>query len=228
MRPFNLELNVNEYAEGSVIIKMGKTHVLCVASVEETVPKWMANTGKGWVSAEYSMLPRANRQRKPRDIAKGHQDGRSVEIQRLIGRSLRATVDMAALGERMIWVDCDVLQADGGTRCASITGGMVALAMAINKLKQMGLVTKDPIKEMVAAVSVVKHGSDFVVDPNYEQDSSSDVDMNIVMTESGHFVEIQGTAEGQVFSRKDNDTILDLASASIRELIKLQRSAING
>jgi ribonuclease PH len=227
MRPFSLELNVNEYAEGSVVIKMGKTHVLCTASVEENVPKWMANTGKGWVSAEYSMLPRANRQRKPRDTNKG-QDGRSVEIQRLIGRSLRAPIDMQALGERMIWIDCDVLQADGGTRCASITGGMIALGMAINKLKKMGLITKEPIKELVAAVSVVKHGNDFIVDPNYEQDSSSDVDMNIVMTESGNFVEIQGTAEGQVFSRKDNDKILDLAGVSIGELIKLQRKAIYG
>ncbi len=227
MRPFSLELNVNEYAEGSVIIKMGKTQVLCTASVEENVPKWMANTGKGWVSAEYSMLPRANRQRKPRDIGKG-QDGRSVEIQRLIGRSLRSAIDMQALGERMIWVDCDVLQADGGTRCASITGGMVALAMAINKLKQLGLIVKDPIKEFVAAVSVVKFNNEFVIDPNYEQDSGSDVDMNVVMTESGNFVEIQGTAEGEVFSRNDNDTILDLASTSIREIIKLQRSALNG
>lgn len=227
MRPFSLELNVNEYAEGSVIIKMGKTHVLCTASVEETVPKWMVGKGKGWVSAEYSMLPRANRQRKPRDFGKG-QDGRSVEIQRLVGRSLRAPVDMEALGERMIWVDCDVLQADGGTRCASITGGMVALAMAINKLKQMGLITKDPIREFVAAVSVVKYNNEFVVDPNYEQDSESDVDMNVVMTEGGNFVEIQGTAEGEVFSRKDNDKILDLASASIREIIKLQRSALRG
>lgn len=227
MRPFSLELNVNEYAEGSVIIKMGKTHVLCTASVEETVPKWMVGKGKGWVSAEYSMLPRANRQRKPRDFGKG-QDGRSVEIQRLVGRSLRAPIDMEALGERMIWVDCDVLQADGGTRCASITGGMVALAMAINKLKQMGLITKDPIREFVAAVSVVKYNNEFVVDPNYEQDSESDVDMNVVMTEGGNFVEIQGTAEGEVFSRKDNDKILDLASASIREIIKLQRSALRG
>lgn len=227
MRPFSLELNVNEYAEGSVIIKMGKTHVLCTASVEENVPKWMVGKGKGWVSAEYSMLPRANRQRKPRDTNKG-QDGRSVEIQRLVGRSLRAPIDMEALGERMIWVDCDVLQADGGTRCASITGGMVALAMAINKLKKMGLITKDPIKEFVAAVSVVKYNNEFVVDPNYEQDSGSDVDMNVVMTEGGNFVEIQGTAEGEVFSRQDNDRILDLAGASIRELIKLQRKALNG
>ncbi|PCJ60851.1 MAG: ribonuclease PH [Planctomycetota bacterium] len=227
MREFNLELNVNDYAEGSVIIKMGKTHVLCVASIEEKVPRWMANSGKGWVSAEYNMLPRANRQRKPRDISKGKQDGRSIEIQRLIGRSLRAVVDMEALGERMLWIDCDVLQADGGTRCASITGGAVAMAMAFNKLKAQGLITKNPMKEHIAAISVVKKGSDFIVDPDYEQDSSSDVDMNIVMTEGGNFVEIQGTAEGDVFSREDNDQILNLATDSIKQLIQLQKDALN-
>lgn len=227
MRDFDLELNVNDYAEGSVIIKMGKTHVLCVASVEENVPRWMTGSGKGWLSAEYNMLPRANRQRKPRDISKGKQDGRSIEIQRLIGRSLRSVIDMEALGERMVWIDCDVLQADGGTRCASITGGAVALAMAINKLKAEGLLTKDPMKEFIAAVSVVKRGDEFIVDPNYEQDSSSDVDMNIVMTEGGNFVEIQGTAEGEVFSRKDNDQFLEIATENIMELIKLQKGALN-
>lgn len=226
MRDFNLELNVNDYAEGSVIIKMGMTHVLCVASVEEKVPRWMTGSGKGWVSAEYNMLPRANRQRKPRDISRGKQDGRSIEIQRLIGRSLRSVIDMEALGERMIWIDCDVLQADGGTRCASITGGAVALAMAINKLKAEGLLTKDPMKEFLAGVSVVKRGDEFIVDPNYEEDSTSDVDMNIVMTESGNFVEIQGTAEGEVFSRKDNDQFLDLATENIQKLIQLQKDAL--
>lgn len=228
MRPFSLELNVNAYAEGSCIIKMGNTHVLCVASVEESVPRWMAGSGKGWLSAEYNMLPRANKTRKPRDISKGRQDGRSVEIQRLIGRSLRAMVDFEALGERMIWIDCDVLQADGGTRCASITGGAVALKLAVNKLKKEGVLKVDPIKEFIAAISVVKVNGEIVVDPDYIQDSTSDVDMNVVMTESGKFIEIQGTAEGEPYTREETDKILNAATASINELVKLQRSAVNG
>ncbi len=228
MRPFSLELNVNAYAEGSCIIKMGNTHVLCVASIEESVPRWMAGSGKGWLSAEYNMLPRANKTRKPRDISKGRQDGRSVEIQRLIGRSLRAMLDFEALGERMIWIDCDVLQADGGTRCASITGGAVALQMAVNKLMNDGLIVTNPVKEFVAAVSVVKVNGEIVVDPDYIQDSTSDVDMNVVMTEGGKFVEIQGTAEGEPYSREESDEILNAATKSIKDLIQLQRRAVNG
>jgi len=226
MRDLVIEPNINAYAEGSALIKMGMTHVFCIASVEATLPKWLAGSGKGWVSAEYNMLPRANRERKPRDISRGKQDGRSVEIQRLIGRSLRSVVDMHVLGEHMIWVDCDVFQADGGTRCASITGGAVALAFAIKKLIGDGVLSENPMTELVAAVSVVKIGDDFIVDPNYEQDSSADVDMNVIMTESGNFVEIQGTAEGVTFSRKENDHILDLAEKNIKLLIEWQKACI--
>ncbi len=226
MRDIVIEPNVNAYAEGSALIKMGMTHVFCIASVESNVPKWLDGTGKGWVSAEYNMLPRANRERKKRDISRGKQDGRSVEIQRLIGRSLRSVVDMKVLSENMIWIDCDVFQADGGTRCASITGGAVALALAVKKLLKDGAISENPMKELVAAISVVKIGNDFIVDPNYEQDSSADVDMNIVMTESGRFVEIQGTAEGVTFSRKENDRILDLAEENIKELIQKQKECI--
>ncbi len=226
MREITIEPNINAYAEGSALIKMGQTHVFCIASVESKLPKWLAGSGKGWVSAEYNMLPRANRDRKQRDINRGKQDGRSIEIQRLIGRSLRSVVDMHALGENMIWIDCDVFMADGGTRCASITGGAVALAFAIKKLIRNGILSENPMKELVAAVSIVKIGDDFIVDPNYEQDSSADVDMNVIMTESGNFVEIQGTAEGITFSRKENDHILDLAEKNIKPLIEQQKACI--
>ncbi len=226
MREIIIEPNINAFAEGSALIKMGLTHVFCIASVESKLPKWLAGSGKGWVSAEYNMLPRANRDRKQRDINRGKQDGRSVEIQRLIGRSLRSVVDMNVLGENMIWIDCDVFQADGGTRCASITGGAVALAFAINRLIRDGAISENPMKELVAAVSIVKIGDDFIVDPNYEQDSSADVDMNVIMTESGDFVEIQGTAEGITFSRKENDHILDLAEKNIQLLIEQQKACI--
>jgi len=226
MRNITIEPNINAYAEGSALIKMGLTQVFCIASVESKLPKWLAGSGKGWVSAEYNMLPRANRDRKQWDINRGKQDGRSVEIQRLIGRSLRSVVNMHALGENMIWIDCDVFQADGGTRCASITGGAVALAFAINKLIGDGVLTENPMKELVAAVSIVKIGDDFIVDPDYEQDSSADVDMNVIMTESGNFVEIQGTAEGITFSRKENDHILDLAEKNIQLLIEQQKACI--
>ncbi len=226
MRDLTIEPNINAYAEGSALIKMGLTHVFCIASVESKLPKWLAGSGKGWVSAEYNMLPRANRDRKQRDISRGKQDGRSVEIQRLIGRSLRSVVDMNVLSENMIWIDCDVFQADGGTRCASITGGAVALAFAIKQLIRDGILSKNPMKELVAAVSIVKIGDDFIVDPNYEQDSSADVDMNVIMTESGNFVEIQGTAEGITFSRKENDHILDLAEKNIQQLIEQQKACI--
>ena len=226
LRPVRFTRRYTKHAEGSVLVEMGHTKVLCTASVEEKVPPFLKGRGTGWVTAEYGMLPRATHTRGTREAASGKQSGRTQEIQRLIGRSLRAVTDMAALGERQVTIDCDVLQADGGTRCASITGSMVALADAVAGLKVRGLVAADPLRDFVAAVSVGIVGGTPVLDLDYDEDSGSDTDMNVVMTGAGHFVEIQGTAEKHPFTRAEMSSMLDLASRGISELIRLQRAAL--
>jgi ribonuclease PH len=209
-----------------VLIEVGHTQVLCTASVEEKVPPFLKGKATGWVTAEYGMLPRATNTRGAREAAAGKQSGRTQEIQRLIGRSLRAVTDLAALGERTITLDCDVLQADGGTRCASITGAMVALADAVAWMRSQGLLCAEPLRDFVAAVSVGIAGGTPVLDLDYEEDSACGTDMNVVMTGAGHFVEVQGTAEGSPFTREQMGQLLDLACAGIAELIALQRSAL--
>jgi ribonuclease PH len=209
-----------------VLVEFGDTRVLCTASVEERVPPFLKESGRGWVTAEYGMLPRATNTRGDREAARGKQSGRTQEIQRLIGRSLRAVVDTAALGPRSIQIDCDVIQADGGTRTAAITGSFVALHDAITWLQQKKLVLKTPIKDFVAAVSVGVHGGAPVLDLDYAEDSASGCDMNVVMTGAGRFVEVQGTAEGEAFSRRELDALLELAGRGIAELIGLQKKAL--
>ena len=226
LRPVKFTRRYTKHAEGSVLVEMGHTKVLCTASVEEKVPPFLKGKGTGWVTAEYGMLPRATHTRGNREAASGKQSGRTQEIQRLIGRSLRAVTDMAVLGERQVTIDCDVLQADGGTRCASITGSMVALADAIAGLKAAGLVAGNPLRDFVAAVSVGIVGGKPVLDLDYEEDSGSDTDMNVVMTGAGQFVEIQGTAEKHPFTRAEMSSLLDLAGNGIAELIRLQRAAL--
>ncbi len=225
MRPVTIIPNVNEFAEGSVLIKCGSTHVNITASVEERVPPHVPE-GEGWVTAEYNMLPRANRSRSKRDIAKLKLNGRSAEIQRLIGRSLRAAVDMQKLGPRQITIDCDVLQGDGGTRTASITGGFVALALAIQKLMKDGLLTENPIIHQVAAVSAGIVEDTPMLDLQYYEDSSAMVDLNCVMTEDGKLIEIQGTGEGRAFSLEEQQTLVQLCAKGIRELNQLQREVL--
>jgi ribonuclease PH len=214
------------HAEGSVLVEMGHTQVLCTASVEEKVPPFLKGKGQGWVTAEYGMLPRATNTRGSREAAAGKQSGRTQEIQRLIGRSLRAVTDLSKLGERQITIDCDVLQADGGTRCASITGAMVALADAIAWLRGKGVIQQDPLGDFVAAVSVGIVQGTPVLDLDYAEDSTCDTDMNVVMTGSGGFVEVQGTAERNPFSRDEMSRLLDLATRGISELVALQRQAL--
>lgn len=221
-----IETNVNKYAEGSCIIKMGDTHVLCTASVAEKVPGWMRNSGKGWVTAEYGMLPRATDSRNDREAARGKQSGRTQEIQRLIGRSLRAVVDMEALGERQIKVDCDVLQADGGTRCASITGGYVALHLACSHLQSIGALSALPLTDQVAAISCGLYEGSAVADLDYAEDSNAGADANFVMTGRGGIVEVQGTAEDQAFSRDELNQLMDLAEKGVAELVKAQQKAL--
>jgi ribonuclease PH len=212
--------------EGSVLVEFGDTRVLCTASVEERVPPFLKESGRGWVTAEYGMLPRATNTRGDREAARGKQSGRTQEIQRLIGRSLRAVVDTAVLGPRSIQIDCDVLQADGGTRTASITGSFVALHDAITWLQNKGLLHKTPIKDFVAAVSVGMHAGVPVLDLDYPEDSASGTDMNVVMTGAGRYVEVQGTAEGEAFSRQDLDALLGLAQRGIAQLVGLQKKAL--
>jgi len=226
LRPIRFTRRYTKHAEGSVLVEFGHTKVLCTASVEEKVPPFLKGKGRGWVTAEYGMLPRATNTRGAREAAAGKQSGRTQEIQRLIGRSLRAVTDLAALGERQITLDCDVLQADGGTRCASVTGAMVALADAVAALRAQGVVTKDPLRDFVAAVSVGVSNGAALLDLDYDEDSTCGTDMNVVMTGAGHFVEVQGTAEGQPFTRAQMSQLLDLASAGIAELISLQRAAL--
>jgi len=220
---------VHDYLEqphGSVLYAQGKTIVLCTATVEEGVPRWLARSGRGWMTAEYAMLPASTGERTQRAVSRGRPDGRTVEIQRLIGRALRSVCDFQALGERTLWLDCDVLQADGGTRCASITGAMVALADAVAGLRAKGLVAADPMRDFVAAVSVGIVDGQPVLDLDYVEDSACGTDMNVVMTGAGHFVEVQGTAEGSPFTRAQMSGLLDLAGQGIAELIRLQRAAL--
>ena len=226
MRPVKLTTGFTMYAEGSVLAEMGNTRVICTASVEEKVPPFLEGKGLGWVTAEYAMLPRSTNTRKKRDIKSLKLDGRSSEIQRLIGRSLRAVIDRKALGENTIKIDCDVLQADGGTRCASITGAYVALADAVNWMISKGLIEKSPLKDSVSAISVGMSEGQPVLDLDYVEDSSSDTDMNVVMTGSGAFVEIQGTAEGDPFTRDDLNRLLDLAEKGNKELAAAQNEAL--
>ncbi len=226
LRTVELHSGYTRYAEGSVLIKMGHTHVLCNASVLNTVPPFLRDSNQGWVTAEYGMLPRATHTRSGREAARGKQGGRTLEIQRLIGRSLRAVFDLKALGERTIQIDCDVLQADGGTRCASITGAWVAAAQAVNTLLQQQQLESNPIREHLAAVSVGVYKGQVLLDLDYEEDSDCDADMNIVMTGSGQLVEIQGTAEGRTFSRNDLNQALDLAEQGIAGLVARQRQEL--
>ena len=226
LRPVRITRAFTRHAEGSVLVEFGETRVLCTASVEEKVPSFLKGRGSGWVTAEYGMLPRATHTRGAREAAAGKQSGRTQEIQRLVGRALRSVVDLGALGERQVTIDCDVLQADGGTRCASITGAMVALADAVAWLKAKGLLARDPVRDFVAAVSVGIVAGVPCLDLDYAEDSSCDTDMNVVMTGSGGFVEVQGTAEGAPFSRAEMDALLALAGKGIAEIVALQKAAL--
>lgn len=225
MRAVSIETGFTKHAEGSVLIKVGDTHVLCTATVEDRVPPFIKGSGLGWVTAEYGMLPRATNTRMRREAASGKQGGRTVEIQRLIGRALRAGVDRVALGERQITVDCDVLQADGGTRCASITGGWVALRLAVNALMKAGDITTDPLGDPVSAVSCGIYAGQPVLDLDYPEDSEAGVDGNFVMTGSGRLIEVQMSAEGATFSRTEMDQLMDLAVQGAGELAALQKAA---
>lgn len=222
IRKVNITRNYLKYAEGSCLIEFGNTKVICSASVEESVPPFLKGSGNGWVTAEYGMLPRSCQARIPR----GKDSGRTFEIQRLVGRSLRAVTDMGRMGERTIWIDCDVIQADGGTRTASITGSFVALVDAFNKIKKNAFTHNIPIKDFVAAISVGIINGDSILDLSYEEDSRADVDMNIVMVSKGDFIEIQGTAERKVFSKEQMDGLVDLAKKGILELIDIQRDLL--
>jgi ribonuclease PH len=228
LRPVTITRGYTKHAEGSVLIAFGDTKVLCTASVEEKVPPHKRGSGEGWVTAEYGMLPRATHTRGDREAARGKQSGRTQEIQRLIGRSLRCVFDLKKLGERTIHLDCDVIQADGGTRTAAITGAYVAAADAVKWLQQQGLLIESPIREAVAAISVGIVEGTPLLDLEYVEDSACDTDMNVVMTAAGSFVEVQGTAEGVAFSRSDMDKLLALADKGIRELVVAQRRALEG
>ena len=214
------------HAEGSVLIEAGRTKVICTASIEERVPPFLRNTGKGWVTAEYGMLPRATSTRTQREASAGKVGGRTQEIQRLIGRSLRSIMRLPELGERTVWIDCDVIQADGGTRTASITGGFVALVIALQSMRQKGMIRSIPVSDFVAATSVGVVGGTPMLDLAYEEDSKAEVDMNVVKTGDGRFIEVQGTAEGPPFERGALDSLLELADAGIRDLVNLQRSIV--
>jgi ribonuclease PH len=228
LRPVTLETGVNRYAEGSCLVSFGHTRVLVTASLEEGVPPFLRGRGQGWVTAEYGMLPRATHTRGRREAAQGKQSGRTQEIQRLIGRSMRAVVDLKALGERQITLDCDVVQADGGTRTAAITGGWVALALACRKLLEEGLIARDPILDHVAAVSCGIFQGEPVLDLEYEEDSNAEADANFVLTGAGDIVEIQATGEKRGFSRAEFETLFSLAQGGIIELIELQKAALRG
>ena len=227
MRSIEIETGITRHAEGSCLIRCGETHVICTASLEERVPPWLRNTGLGWVTAEYGMLPRSTGSRMRREAAIGKQSGRTQEIQRLIGRSLRAGIDRSALGERQITVDCDVIQADGGTRCASITGGWVALRIAVNKLLKAGDIKEDPITDHVAAVSCGIYGGQPILDLDYLEDSEAGTDANFVMTGAKGLIEVQGSAEGATFSRAELDRMFDLAEAGVSELVNAQTAAVS-
>ena len=225
LRPVTIETGVTRHAEGSCLIRMGGTHVICTATLDDRVPPFMKNSGLGWVTAEYGMLPRATHSRMQREAKKG-QSGRTQEIQRLIGRSLRAGLDRVALGERQFTIDCDVIQADGGTRCASITGGWVALKLAVKRLMKAGDVISDPLTDPVAAVSCGIYAGQPLLDLDYAEDSACDTDMNVVMNDGGGFIEVQGTAEGHAFRRDELDALLALAEKGCAELFAAQRAAL--
>lgn len=226
LRPTRLTPNFIEHAEGSVLIETGRTRVICTASVEDKVPPFLRNTGKGWVTAEYGMLPRATSTRTVREASRGKLGGRTQEIQRLIGRSLRAVTQLKALGERTIWIDCDVIQADGGTRTAAISGGFAALVFALQGLQERGIFKRLPITDHVAATSVGIVNGTPLLDLAYDEDSNAEVDMNVVMTGNGHFVEIQGTAEGAPFSPAAHEALLALAKTGVDQLVALQRELV--
>ena len=227
MRSIEIETNITMHARGSCIIRCGNTHVLCTASVEERVPPFLRNSGLGWVTGEYGMLPGSTSTRNRREAASGKQSGRTQEIQRLIGRSLRACIDRSALGERQITIDCDVIQADGGTRCASITGGWVALKLATDSLLNAGILNSDPIIEKMAAVSCGIYGNQALLDLDYAEDSEAETDANFVLTGSNKMIEIQGSAEGSPFLRTELNVMTDLAEKGVKELMLIQEEAIN-
>jgi ribonuclease PH len=227
LRPVTITPDFIRTAEGSALIEVGNTRVICTASIEEAVPQFMRNTGKGWISSEYSMLPRSTLTRTPREVSKGRPSGRTHEIQRLIGRSLRAVTDMTRLGERTIWIDCDVIQADGGTRTASITGALVALGLALEKLVEAGTISSVPLKDLVAAVSVGIVDGEVLLDLCYEEDSRADVDMNFVMTAGGKMVELQATAEHQVFDDAQLAKMMAYARQGVQQLIAKQQAVLS-
>jgi len=226
LRPVNIIPEFISTAEGSVLIEVGNTRVICTASIEESVPQFMRNSGKGWISSEYAMLPRATLTRTPREVGKGRQSGRTHEIQRLIGRSLRAVVDLARLGERTVWIDCDVIQADGGTRTASITGAFVALGLALEKLVEAGTLTSVPLRDFVAAVSIGIVDGEILLDLCYEEDSRADVDMNFVMTAGRKLVEVQATAEHQAFDEQQLARMIAMAGQGVQSLIAKQQAIL--
>lgn len=226
LRDIDFKIDVNKYAEGSCLVSFGDTKVLCTATIEQSVPPWLRNSGRGWVTAEYGMLPRATDTRTDREAARGKQTGRTQEIQRLIGRSLRAVTDLTGFGERQIRVDCDVLQADGGTRTAAISGGYVALHLAFDHMRRLGAVSKNPLREAVAAVSCGLYEGQAVLDLDYAEDSQAEADANFVMTASGGLVEIQATAEKRIFARSEMTALMDLAEKGIAELVQRQREAL--
>ena len=228
LRPISFSRGYTQHAEGSVLVKFGATRVLCTASVEERVPPFLRGAGSGWITAEYGMLPRATGERMQREAARGRQGGRTLEIQRLIGRSLRAAADLKALGERTITLDCDVIQADGGTRTASITGAWVALCDALTSLQHHGALASSPIRHQIAAVSVGIYQGAPVLDLDYAEDSAAETDMNVVMNGDGGLIEVQGTAEGHPFVRAELDALLDLAQAGIEQILAAQRAALAG
>ncbi|GGG51713.1 ribonuclease PH [Pseudohongiella nitratireducens] len=226
LRDVKITRNYTKHAEGSVLVEFGDTKVICTASVEENIPRFLKGSGRGWVTAEYGMLPRSTGSRMDREAARGKQSGRTQEIQRLIGRSLRAAIDMNLLGENTIKIDCDVIQADGGTRTASITGGCVALADAINAMLERGIIKSSPLKQMIASVSVGIYKGEPVLDLDYPEDSSADTDMNVVMTEAGKFIEVQGTAEDGAYSFDELQAMIRLAEKGISELVDIQKQAL--
>lgn len=227
LRPIKITKNYVEYAAGSVLIETGQTRVICAACVEESVPKWLHGKGQGWITAEYSMLPYATLERKQREVSIGKIGGRTQEIQRLIGRSLRGVADLKALGERTIWVDCDVIQADGGTRTAAINGGFIALILALQQLKREGKIEKIPIQEYVGAISVGIFNGVPILDLCYEEDSKAEVDMNLVMTDQGRFIEIQGTAEHNPFTQDQLNQLMKLARSGFKKIFQIQKQILN-
>jgi len=227
LRPIQITRNYTKHAEGSVLVCFGDTKVICTASVEEQVPRFLKGAGQGWVTAEYGMLPRSTTDRMGREAARGKQGGRTLEIQRLIGRSLRAALDLKALGERTITLDCDVIQADGGTRTASITGACVALADALRRTRELGLLEGDPMQGMVASVSVGVFEGTPVLDLDYAEDSNAETDMNVVMNDKGGYIEVQGTAEGAAYTRDELNAMLDLAHRGIEQIVQIQRNALS-